>query len=617
MPPRQLDHASSSSDSIYDGEDLYEQEILRLSSSDSSEGPSPAMPKLDLAPDTDGADEMSNDFAELEELRKNLQKNLRLRPIRSKGRLPKLDNDEMRMNMPGAFPMSAKMKQEFDLQSPVNPQTGFTAIANPLTTMPGHARRERGAGQVTRMSGDIGSSPTVSGSLPSVSTTPMKLQSKPRSRTKQPPPALSSLILHPTGVTGNENITLSRPQHVNSVIPTISPDSPLSSNSPTSSIVSSYFTPVGDTPITSKFVYYGTTLSTISSELENEETSETHTASSPTEPGSNTISPSQDMTPDHPVVSQNRLTSDKPLPISASHLFTLLLKGFSRHERPLVIDTRAPAAHAASRIRGSVNIAIPSLILKRCRKMTASSMLRSEKSDFGPSPNVVSGGAQTGGKGGFQNMEALRQFVVGERAKEDWIAMLSSLNRAGRRTVAGELVWDGDVIVYDEEMDQDAAETTWMFMEVIMPLVGRHGGRVYYLEGGIVKGAKDSQMRKVVEFGPAGSNADEEYPIHFVSASSPSFFEVEVRKVCSRQKSRLRVAYSSLTQRGNYHLTLSCLCHCHPLPYHYLLQAQIHCQYHIRHFPLPSQMLHVTHRCQMPMMTFIPQTQQRPRYRNM
>lgn len=249
--------------------------------------------------------------------------------------------------------------------------------------------------------------------------------------------------------------------------------------------------------------------------------------------------------------------------------------------------------------------------------MTASSMLRSEKSDFGPSPNAVSGGAQTGGKGGFQNMEALRQFVVGERAKEDWIAMLSSLNRAGRRTVPGELVWDGDVIVYDEEMDQDAAETTWMFMEVIMPLVGRHGGRVYYLEGGIVKGAKDSQMRKMVEFGPAGSNADEEYPIHFVSASSPSFFEVEVRKVCSRQKSRLRVAYSSLTQRGNYHLTLSCLCHCHPLPYHYLLQAQIHCQYHIRHFPLPSQMLHVTHRCQMPMMTFIPQTQQRPRYRNM
>lgn len=556
MPPRQplLNHASSSSNSVYDCGDLEEEEVLRLSSSDSSEGLCPANSKLNFAPDTD-----SDDLAELQELRKNLQENLRLRPIRSKGKLPKLNSNEARMNMPGAFPMSAKLRQEFDLQSPMDPEIGFAAMNAgnaALTTLLGHTKREGGASQVTRMSGDIRDvfatsegSPTASSPLPSESTTPTKLRSKSRSRMKQPPSALalhglSSLTSYPsdaTGVIENEIIAPPR-QHTNSVMPDANPDSPQSSNSTTSSIVSSYFTPVGDIPIVSKYVYEST-LPTISSESENEEESRSHTALLSTKLSSSTTSASPVVAAEHPIVSQNR---DKPLPISASYLFLLLLKGLSGHPRPLVIDTRAPAAHATSRIRRSVNIAIPSLILKRCRKMTAPSMLSSQKLDFGPSSTALWGGVQTGGKGGFQSMEALRQFVVGERAKEDWNVMLNSLHRADGRTVPGELVWDGNVVVYDEEIDQNVTETTWTLMEVILPLVGRHGGKVYHLEGGIVKGIKDSQMRKMVEFGPVGSNAAEEYSIHFVSTSILSFFEIEGSKsLCLRQRSRLRTACSS------------------------------------------------------------------------
>jgi len=528
---------------VNDGGDLDEEEVLRLSSPDSSEGLCPAKSKLNFAPDTD-----SDDLAELQELRKNLQENLRLRPIRSKGKLPKLNNNEARMNMPGAFPMSAKLKQEIDLQSPLDHEIGFAAMNTGnavLTTLLGHTKREGGASQVTRMSGDIRDvfvasegSPTASSPLLSESTTPTKLRSKSRSRMKQPPSALalhglSSLMSYPSDVTGAiENEIIAPPfQHTSSVMPDANPDSPQSSNSTTSSIVSSYFTPVGDVPIASKYVYEST-LPTISSESEDEEESRSHTASLLTKLNSSTTSASPVVAAEHPIVSQNR---DKPLPISASCLFLLLLKGFSGHPRPIVIDTRAPAAHATSRIRGSVNIAIPSLILKRCRKMTAPSMLSSQKSDFGPSSTATGGGVQTGGKSGFQSMEALRQFVVGERAKEDWNVMLNSLHRADGRTVPGELVWDGNVVVYDEEIDQDVTETTWTLMEVILPLVGRHGGKVYHLEGGIVKGIKDSQMRKMVEFGPVGSNGAQEYSIHFVSTSILSFFEIEGSKsLCLR-----------------------------------------------------------------------------------
>jgi len=135
---------------------------------------------------------------------------------------------------------------------------------------------------------------------------------------------------------------------------------------------------------------------------------------------------------------------------------------------------------------------------------------------------------------------------VGERAKEDWNVMLNSLHHADGRTVLGELVWDGNVVVYNEEIDQDITEIMWTLIEVILSLVGQHSGKVYHLEGGIVKGIKDCQIRKMVEFGPVGSNGAQEYSIHFVSTSILSFFEIEgLKSLCLRQRSQLRMACSS------------------------------------------------------------------------
>lgn len=557
MPPRQPlpDRASSSSDSVYDDGDLEdEEEILQLSSSDSSAGPSPVIPKLTLDTDGDGADEISKDLAELEELRRSVQKNLRLRPIRSRGRLPKMDVDEAGIRMPGAFPMSAKLKQEFDLQSPTTP-----GMSPALATTPNQANGVLGGEQraVESMSPQM----TGGSQAASTSTTPTRLKPKPKSKTKQPPPALvlqgSSHTIHDASDATQDEIIVpprlpfakSTTSHGSTPL-TVDVDAPLSANSPTSSIVSSYFTPVGDTPITSRFIgaYLTSPLATINSEVENEDSTGTLTASTPTELSSSnatsfTTSPattpsdnSNDNSSSGAVAQINKPMSDKPLPIPAGDLYIRLSKGLAGHPRPLVIDTRAPAAHVAYRIRGSVNIAIPSLILKRCRKMTASGMLRGGsagggggKSESGPSPNV--GGPQTGGKGGFQNMEALRQFVVGEKAKEEWNVMLNSLHRGEEKVIPGELVWDGDVIVYDEEMEQGVAGTAWTLMEVLMPLVDRHGGRVDYLEGGIMKGVKDTQMEKMVEFGPVGSNPDEEHSIPPAKKAAPGgLFQLDTKR---------------------------------------------------------------------------------------
>ncbi len=106
-------------------------------------------------------------------------------------------------------------------------------------------------------------------------------------------------------------------------------------------------------------------------------------------------------------------------------------------------------------------------------------------------------------------MEALRQFVVGVKAKEEWSLMLKSLNRPDSEDEGDGLVWDGDVIVYDAEMSSDVNGTAWILMEVLMPLVSRHGGRVDYLEGGIMKGVKDTELEKLVEFGPMVSSTEE------------------------------------------------------------------------------------------------------------
>ncbi|KAF9028048.1 hypothetical protein BDZ89DRAFT_1101817 [Hymenopellis radicata] len=131
-------------------------------------------------------------------------------------------------------------------------------------------------------------------------------------------------------------------------------------------------------------------------------------------------------------------------PVDAESLYARL----TSPTRPLLIDTRPLPAHLSFHIAHSIPIAIPSLILKRCRK-----------------PG-----------GGFQSLDSLRQFITTEDGKRSW----DHLIRPGGP-------WDGDIVVYDEEMDvKDRDNMTipaWALLPVLAPLLSF--GNADYLAGGI------------------------------------------------------------------------------------------------------------------------------------
>ncbi|KAF7373471.1 hypothetical protein MSAN_00556800 [Mycena sanguinolenta] len=125
-----------------------------------------------------------------------------------------------------------------------------------------------------------------------------------------------------------------------------------------------------------------------------------------------------------------------------------LFKRLSGPRRPLLIDTRPPAAHLAFHIRDSINLAIPSLILKRTKKTP------------------------------FQSLDALRQYVTTEKGKRDWDTLM---NPGGP--------WNGDVVVYAEEED-----TT--LLPVIAPLLSY--GTVDYLKGGISSAGHHPELETLI-----------------------------------------------------------------------------------------------------------------------
>ena len=129
--------------------------------------------------------------------------------------------------------------------------------------------------------------------------------------------------------------------------------------------------------------------------------------------------------------------------------------------RPLLIDTRPAAAFLGCHIKSSVNFAIPSLILKRSRKPGA----------------------------GFGSIDALRQFITMDSCRAVWDSVMAPGGS-----------WDGDVIVYDEEMNpQDrlnAQVTAWALLPVISPLLVR--GRADYLEGGILAARANPDLQKFI-----------------------------------------------------------------------------------------------------------------------
>lgn len=86
---------------------------------------------------------------------------------------------------------------------------------------------------------------------------------------------------------------------------------------------------------------------------------------------------------------------------------------------PLILDTRPAVLFSVSRIIGSVNVSIPSLILKRCRKPT----------------------------GAFTSMDALKPFITTDECRSSWDSLMNG-------TAGGKPRWSGDVVVLDEEMDE-------------------------------------------------------------------------------------------------------------------------------------------------------------------
>ena len=129
--------------------------------------------------------------------------------------------------------------------------------------------------------------------------------------------------------------------------------------------------------------------------------------------------------------------------------------------RPLLIDTRPLAAFLGCHIKSSVNFAIPSLILKRSRKPGA----------------------------GFGSIDALRQFITTDACRNVWDDLIAPGGS-----------WDGDVIVYDEEMNpQDRLNTqviAWALLPVISPLLVR--GRADFLEGGMVAARAHPDLKKFI-----------------------------------------------------------------------------------------------------------------------
>ena len=188
----------------------------------------------------------------------------------------------------------------------------------------------------------------------------------------------------------------------------------------------------------------------------------------------------------------------KPRPFEPNTLLRALLRHSSDSPRSLLIDTRPAGSYLASRLPFSLNIAIPSLILKRCLKP----------------------------RGGFAALSSLRPFISTERGKSTWDSLV---NTPG--------AWDGTAIIYDEDMDDNdplapaspsppsvpgpgPSSMAWTLLSVLKPLIP---GTVYFLRGGIsairrlprgddliVSGEREVEL----EGTPLESPADLEHHVH-------------------------------------------------------------------------------------------------------
>ncbi|TFK24878.1 hypothetical protein FA15DRAFT_669078 [Coprinopsis marcescibilis] len=334
--------ADQGDDSDSDSDNDVFEDTLQLSSPDSAEGDRSAITSVfkaaDVIPDMGGA-EFEKELADLDELRKNVKENLKLRPIRSRNNLR------------------------------VDPSLGEIPVPLP-------------------------SSSSKSGTFP-------------------PPPDSSS-----STASWSERI----------------PESALSS----------YFTPLSETPYNNNFF----------------------------PESSNGVQPQIQFTAEPvpvAVPTTNGATTPRPPPAAISA--KALSQRLHSNRRPLLIDARSLAAHEAFHIRSSINIAIPSLILKRCKK-----------------PG-----------GGFQTLSSLQQYVTTEQGKAIWGDLMG---QGGP--------WDGDVVIYDDDMNikdqNNVGSTAWAIIPVISPLLSY--GIVHYLDGGISSAGHDPDLQTLILSGEEATSPD-------------------------------------------------------------------------------------------------------------
>ncbi|EAU87608.2 MAP kinase phosphatase [Coprinopsis cinerea okayama7 len=247
------------------------------------------------------------------------------------------------------------------------------------------------------------------------------------------------------------------------------PDSAASSNPPESAL-SSYFTPLSE--IIPHQSIFAASSSTTTPCFTAEPTSSSLSGPSPSKSGTTTPRP-------------------QAVPISAKSLYDRLRSS----RRPLLIDARSLAAHEAFHIRSSINIAIPSLILKRCKK-----------------PG-----------GGFQSLETLQQYITTEYGKATWEDLIAK---------PGGGAWDGDVVIYDDDMNpndkNNVGSTAWAIIPVISPLLSY--GTVHYLEGGISSAGHDPDLQTLILSGEEASSRGVQATADAAASRDPTPQQKTLRK---------------------------------------------------------------------------------------
>lgn len=143
-------------------------------------------------------------------------------------------------------------------------------------------------------------------------------------------------------------------------------------------------------------------------------------------------------------------TTSIPSPINPFHVIypESLARRLSSPRRPLLIDTRNTNLFQFSRISGSVNVVMPSLMLKRQRKAASS----------------------------INSILSLRNFVTTEAGKQIWDDLLAEQGP-----------WDGVVVIYDEEMDDRERDSalSWNLLSLVDGIFRGTPNSVMYMHGGI------------------------------------------------------------------------------------------------------------------------------------